>query len=291
MVSRQRASIWRQVTHGTGVALGYTVFAAFVIFPMLWIVMMSLKTFGDIIAYPPKFIFSPTLSNYSAIIFGSETPGLTTGVSDYARFLLNSVIISGGAVTLAFLVGVPAAYSLVRGKMRGRNHLAFTFLSFRFAPELAVILPLFVIYKQTGLYDSYLGMILVHQLITLPLVIWIMIGFFQGIPLEVEDAAMVDGANVWQTLFRVALPMVLPGLASALIIAFIFSWNNLTFGLVLAGGKTQPVTVGILQTMNFDQIKWGWMAAASVIAATPGMIVAVYLQKYLTKGLTLGAVK
>jgi multiple sugar transport system permease protein len=273
------------------IALGYTVFSFFVLFPLLWIFMMSIKDFRDIIAYPPKFIFTPTLENYSAILFGDENPGLTTGISDYTRFLFNSIIISGGAVFVSSLVGIPAAYTLARSKFRGRSQIAFTFLSFRFAPELAVILPLFIVFRKLGLYDTYHGLILVHQLITLPIVIWIMLGFFQEIPREIEEAAKVDGANLWQVLFWVALPIARPGIASAVIIAFIFSWNNLIFGLVLAGGNTQPVTMGILQTMNFDQIKWGWMAAAAMIAAIPGMIIAVYFQRHLARGLTLGALK
>jgi multiple sugar transport system permease protein len=271
--------------------LAYLVFIVFVVFPIFWIFLMSIKNFRDIIAYPPRFIFVPTIRNYLAILLGSETPTTITQVPDYVRFLFNSIIISGGAVILSAVVGLPAAYALARAPIKGRQHIAFTFLSFRFAPELAVILPLYLIYRQVGLYDTYPGLILVHQLIALPLVIWIMLGFFQEIPSEIEDAARVDGANVWQTLLYVVLPMARPGIASALIIAFIFSWNNLIFGLVLAGGNTQPVTMGVLQTMTFDQIKWGWMAAAAIIAAVPGMVLAIYLQRHLVRGLTMGALK
>ena len=276
---------------GSLVALGYVVFVAFILFPIFWIFLMSIKDFRDIIAYPPTFVFTPTLRNYTQILFGADTPGAATMVSDYTRFFRNSVIISGGAVALAALVGVPAAYALSRARFKARHSIAFTFLSFRFAPELAVILPLFVIYRQLGLYDTYQGMILAHQLIALPLVIWIMLSFFNDLPLEIEEAARVDGASVLQTLLFVALPIVRPGLASALIIAFIFSWNNLIFGLVLAGGQTQPATMAILQAMNFDQIKWGEIAAAAMVSAVPGMLIAVYFQRYLTRGLTMGAIK
>lgn len=273
------------------VTFGYAAFALFVIFPILWILLMSFKDFRDIIAYPPTFFFTPTLQNYANILFRGESGGSASAVADYTRFLGNSVVISGGAVLVAAVVGIPAAYALARSRIPGRDGIAFTFLSFRFAPELAVILPLFVIYRQIGLYDTYVGMILVHQLIALPLVIWIMMSFFREVPRDIEEAARIDGASVWHILRFVALPIVRPGIASAMIIAFVFSWNNLIFGLVLAGGQTQPATMGILQTMNFDQIKWGEMAAAAMLSSVPGMLIAVYFQRYLTRGLTLGALK
>lgn len=285
MVAKHIALRW------VGLAMAYLAFLIFILFPIIWIFMMSLKDFRDIIAYPPKFWFTPTLKNYAQILLGGSSPGESAAMTDYARFFWNSVIISGGAIALAGLVGIPAAYALARARFRATESLAFTFLSFRFAPELAVILPLFVIYRRIGLYDTYLGMILVHQLIALPLVIWIMLSFFKDLPRDIEEAARVDGANVWQTLAFVALPIVRPGIASALIIAFIFSWNNLIFGLVLAGGDTQPATMAILQAMNFDQIKWGEMAAAAMISSIPGMFIAIYFQRHLTRGLTMGAIK
>jgi multiple sugar transport system permease protein len=203
----------------------------------------------------------------------------------------NSIIISGGAVLVSTLLGVPAAFALARARFRISEHIRFTFLSFRFAPELSIILPLFVIYKQFGIYDTYAGMILVHQLITLPLIILITAGFFRDVPIEVEEAAVLDGAGVWMTLIAIFIPITGPGIASAMIVAFIFSWNNLVFGLVLAGGGTRPVTMGILQAMTFDQIRWGLMAAAAMVAAVPGMIAAMWFQKHIIRGLTLGAVK
>ncbi len=273
------------------ISLGYIAFTAFILFPLVWIFLMSIKNFRDIIAYPPVFLFTPTLDNYKAIIFGTGGTGLTTGISDYMFFLRNSIIISVGSVTLSALIGTPAAYALSRSNIKGRDTIAFTFLSFRFAPELAIILPLYAIFKKIGLYDTYHGLILANQLITLPLTIWILMSFFKEVPIEIEEAARVDGASVWQTFFHVSLPIIRPGIASALIIAFIYSWNNLIFGMVLGGSQTQPVTVGILQTMNFDQIKWGWMAAAAMISAVPGMIIALYFQRHLVRGLTLGALK
>ncbi len=272
-------------------ALGYAALGFFVLFPIAWIFLMSLKTFGDIIAYPPRFFFAPTLDNYAEVLLGTPAERAAGAVPDFLRFLGNSIVISGGAVLLSTLVGIPAAFALARSRFRGATNIRFTFLSFRFAPELSIILPLYVIYTQLGLYDTYPGMILVHQLITLPLIILISTGFFRDIPQEIEEAAALDGAGVWSMLLRVIVPLAMPGIASAMIIAFIFSWNNLVFGLVLAGGATRPVTMGILQAMTFDQIRWGVMAASAMVASVPGMLVALWFQKHITRGLTLGAVK
>lgn len=262
------------------VPLGYVAFAVFVAFPLFWIATMAFKTFGDIIAVPPRFIFSPTLDNFTEVLS-----------SGFPRYLLNSMIVSGGAVGLALLVGLPAAYVLARGRIRAREHLAFTFLSFRFAPEFAIILPLFAIYQRSGLYDTYWGLVLAHQLLTLPLVIWICRGFIEDVPYSLEEAALVDGAGPWHRLRHVVVPVIRPGIAAAVIIAFITSWNNLLLGLVLSGRNTTPVTMGILEAMTFDQIRWGEMAASAFIAALPGVVIAVYLQRHLVRGLTMGALK
>jgi len=281
----------RHLLNGVLLTLGYALLGGFVLFPIYWIFTMSLKEFGDIIAYPPRFTFVPTLANYVEILFGTEADRAGGVMPDLLRFLRNSVIISSGAVLLSVILGLPAAYALARGEPRRANRARFTILSFRFAPELAIILPLYAFYTMTGLYDSFLGMILVHQLITLPLIILILMSFIRDIPLEIEEAARIDGAGPLTILLSIIVPIARPGLASAMIIAFIFSWNNLIFGLVLAGGETRPITMGILQAMTFDQIKWGLMAAAAMVSAVPGMIASLLFQRQITSGLTLGAVK
>lgn len=249
---------------------------------------MSFKQFSDIISYPPTFLFHPILDNYRGLFtnvrHGSQIP-------EFVRYILNSFIISGGAVAVSLILGLPAAYALTRRDTKTNRNIAFGFMSYRFAPELMVILPLFGIFKSVGLYDSYVGMILVHQLITLPLTIWIMMGFFREIPRDLENAGKIDGANPWQIFAQIMLPVGRPGMGSAMIIAFIFSWNNLLFGLILSGGRTMPVTMGILQSMTFDQIRWGEMAAGVMISAIPGVIIALFCQRFLVKGLTMGAIK
>lgn len=273
-----------------GFLIIYVALLTFLLFPLVWVVMMSLKGFDDVIAYPPTFLFEPTLDNYKSVLFG-DSGSMSSGAGEFMRYLLNSAIISGGAVILSLLVGVPAAYALIRGRTRGEDSLAFTFMSFRFAPELMVIIPLYSIYQKINLYDSYFGMILAHQLITIPMVIWIVRTFLNDVPVEIEEAAQLDGCGPLKTLWQVVLPVIRPGVASAAILAFIFSWNNLLMGLVLSGNSTQPVTVGILQAIGFDQVRWGWMAAAAIVAALPGMITALYMQRHLVKGLTMGVGK
>ncbi len=273
-----------------GFLIAYVALLTFLLFPLVWIVMMSLKGYDDVIAYPPTFLFAPTLENYQSVLFG-DSASLSTGAGEFVRYLGNSAIISGGAVTLSLLVGVPAAYALIRGRTKGEDSLAFTFMSFRFAPELMVIIPLYGIFQQARLYDTFLGMILAHQLITIPMVIWIVRTFLSDVPVEIEEAAQLDGCGPLRTLWTVVIPVVRPGVASAAILAFIFSWNNLLMGLVLSGRNTQPVTVGILQAIGFDQVRWGWMAAAAIVAALPGMLTALYMQRHLVKGLTMGVGK
>ena len=273
-----------------GFAVAFLGLAFFILFPLFWVLLMSFKDYADVIAYPPKFLFTPTLDNYREVLAGD--PGDVTGESaQFRQYLLNSVIVSGGAVLLSLLVGVPAAFALSRNRIKGADHLAFTFLSFRFAPELAVIIPMYAFFQQVRLYDSYIGLVLAHQLITIPLVIWIVRTFLADVPLEIEEAAQLDGCGPWRVLWLIVAPVIKPGIASAAILAFIFSWNNLLMGLVLSGPNTRPVTVGIMEAIGFDQVRWGWMAAAAVIAAVPGMIIAVYLQRHIVSGLTAGIVK
>lgn len=252
---------------------------------------MSLKTKADIIAYPPKFIFSPTLSNYTEILGGVTHTGHWEASNDFLLYFKNSLIISTGAVILSALIGVPAAYALARYDFSGKEGIAFTFLSFRFAPELAVIIPTFIVFRRLGLYDTYWGLIIVYQLIATPLLIWVLRGYFEDIPQEVEQAAMVDGYGWWGIFSKIALPLVMPGLAAAVILSFIFCWNNFAFGLVLSGRNTQPLTLGLLSFFSVQEVKWGQLAAATVITIVPELILAFAVLKYLIRGLTFGAVR
>ncbi len=270
---------------------GLTIILIFALFPIFWVFLMSLKTDKEIIASVPHFFFGPTLENYKAILFGIKTAGTETSRPDFILYFKNSLIITTGAVFISLLAGVPASYALARFKFKFREDIAFTFLSFRFAPEIAVIIPIFVIYKTLGLYNTYIGMILVYQLITLPLIVWIMRGYFEDIPESIEHAARLDGYS-WFSIFRkISLPLVKPGLASTAILSFIFAWNNFIFGLVLGAKETFPATVGTLGFISYESVLWGQMAAASMVTILPEIIIAFFIQKYLVRGLSLGAVR
>jgi multiple sugar transport system permease protein len=266
----------------------------FFLFPIYWALLMAFKTQADTTAWPPKFFFTPTLDNFKVVLgLGTTSSGeVIAGAStSIIPALGHSLVISLGALLVSLIVGIPAAYALARYKFASRESIAFTFLSFRFAPELLVIIPLFVIFRNIRLYDTYVGMIWVYQLITLPLVVWIVRGYFEDIPLEVEEAAKVDGCNWWGTFRHVALPLAAPGIAAALLLAFIYAWNNFIFVLILGGEHTQTVTLAALNFLSSEQQVYGQMAAAVVISVLPVLALALYGQKYLVRGLSLGAVK
>lgn len=263
----------------------------FFMFPIVWIVLMSFQTNETILRIPPSFVFEPTLDNYRALITGKlETNAASLDIA-FMRNLGNSVLLSVGAVALALILGVPAAYSFARHKTRFSEDIAFTLLSFRFAPPLLVLLPLTIYFQKLGLSDTYFGLIWVYQLICLPLILWIVRGYFEDISEDVEYAYRIGGHSWFATFRKIAVPLAGPGIAAAGLLAFIFAWNNFIFALVLASADKQPVTVGALAFVTASGIQYGQIAAAIVLSITPTLLLALYAQKYLVEGLSLGAVK
>jgi multiple sugar transport system permease protein len=265
------------------------VLALWLLAPLVWILMMSFKTPMDVMAVPPKLIFKPTAENYLAL-FGLSKGGLVSAEAFFSYFK-NSLILSVSSVLVSLVLALPAAYALARLRFGAKEPLAFTYLSFRFLPEITIILPLYVIYQRLQLYNTYIGLILVYQLISLPLMIWMMRSYFEEIPMAIEQAARTDGYSWFGAFFRLIFPLAAPGIAATVILAFIFCWNNFIFGLMLGGHSTQPVTVGLLSFMGTNQVQWGLMAAATIVTIVPEMILALLVQRYMIRGLTFGAVK
>ncbi|TPM40871.1 carbohydrate ABC transporter permease [Mesorhizobium sp. B2-3-4] len=272
-----------------GVAL--TLVVIFFMFPILWIFMMSFQTNETILRIPPQLIFEPTLANYTALITGKLMTAAGTLDIAFMRNLWNSVFLSVTSVAVSLLLGVPAAYAFARHKFRGSEDIAFTLLSFKFAPALLVLLPLTLYFQKLGLANTYFGLIWVYQLICLPLILWIVRGYFEDIPADIEYAYRIGGHSWFATFRKIALPLAGPGIAAAGLLAFIFAWNNFVFALVLASADKQPVTVGALAFITSSGIQYGQISAAIVLSITPTLALALYAQRYLVEGLSLGAVK
>ncbi len=263
------------------------------LFPIYWIILTSLKIPVDVIATPPKFFnFKPTLDNYLIVLRLVEHTGLgETARVDFLAYFKNSLITVPIAVILSLLLGIPVAYVLARYRFKLRENVYFFFISLYFMPAVLIMIPLYLVYRTLHLYDTYLGLVLILQLVNLPLVVVIMRGFFEDISPEIEQSAMVDGSSRLTSIFKITLPLAMPGIMATTFLCTIFSWNNFLFGVILNGRVTQPVTVGILAFKSYEAILWGQMAAASVITALPVLILAIVIQKYIVRGLSLGAVK
>lgn len=263
----------------------------FFLFPIFWIFLMSFQTNEEILRIPPSIFFTPTISNYEALITGKLVSAAGTLDIAFMRNLWNSVLLSSVSVVIALILGVPAAYAFARFKFRLSEDIAFTLLSFRFAPPLLVLLPLSLYFQEIGLTDTYIGLVWVYQLIALPLILWIVRGYFEDISPDIEHAYRISGHSWWRTFTRIAVPLAGPGIAAAGLLAFIFCWNNFVFALILASADKQPVTVGSLAFVTASGIQYGQIAAAIVLSVTPTLAIALYAQRYLVEGLSLGAVK
>ena len=255
------------------------IWSIFALFPLIWMMILTFKSDAEM--YTTTFVFTPTLENYKAVLLQS----------DYLAYMRDSLIISAGAVIISVLAGVPAAYALARYNFKKKEDIAFQILSFKFAPEILVVLPLFMIYQKLGIYDTYFGLIWVYQLISMPLLIWVVRGYFEDISVEIEYAAQVDGYNWYQIFFKNLIPLIKPGMVSAALLAFIFAWNSFTFPLMLAGTKIQPITVAITKYLGTDSAHYGQLAVAAAVSALPAIVFALCIQKHLVRGLSFGAVK
>jgi multiple sugar transport system permease protein len=230
-------------------------------------------------AYPPVFIpHPPTLSNFVDVF----------QKNDFLAYTINSVIVSFSATGLAVLFGVPAGYGIAKAKA---TKAAALILIARVTPGLSYLIPLFLLFQWAGMIGTLTPLIITHLVIAVPIVVWIMIGFFEGLPGELEEAALVDGANIWQAFRHVAVLLARPGIVVAMILAFIFSWNNFIFGVVLAGRTTRTLPVAVYNVLTFEQISWGPLAAAALIVTAPVLLLTLLIQKEIVAGLTTGGVK
>jgi len=248
------------------------------IFPFFWMAFNSFKTHEKILEYPPAFLFSPTLDNFKNVLW--QTPVL--------KFTWNSVVVAFGSLAVGMALGLPAAYGIAR---YGHRTLALGILVCRMIPGISFLVPWFIVFRALGLLDTYTGLVIAHLVITVPLITWIMIGFFEEVPVELEEAARIDGCSRAGVFLRIALPLVRPGLVSAAILALIFTWNSFLFPLILAGVKTKTLPVVVYSFMTFDYLDLGGVYAASTLVTLPVIIMVLLVQRQFIRGLTLGGVK
>jgi multiple sugar transport system permease protein len=247
-------------------------------FPFLWMLLSSFKSQVDIIAWPPKFIFQITMRNYQKV-FGEQ---------QFLRYLTNSSIVGISAVALSLLIGLPAAYSIARF---GQRKLMVLILIARLMPGISFLMPWYIIFSRLGLMDSYTALILSHMLIALPVVVWVMSAYFETLPREMEESAMMDGATQQRSFLSIILPLSTPGIVTATTLSFIFSWNNFMFSQVLSMARTRTLPIAIYNFMSYAEVDWGGVMASAVTIMTPAIILTMIFQKYVVKGLTMGAVK
>lgn len=251
-------------------------------FPIAWSVLNSFKTERDILAYPPRFVFEPTLAAYREVLFGAQS---------ILPNLWSSMVISVGTTVLTMVLAIPAAYALARLRVPGRRMTGFYILVTQMLPPVGIIIPYFLLLRNIGWMDTYHGIIIIYLSFSLPFAIWLMVSYFEDIPFEMEEAAAVDGASRLITLRRIILPQVRGGIAVTVVFVFLNAWNEFLFAVVLSGNTVRPVTIAMFNFVSVEQTLWAQLAAVSVIAMLPVVVLGIVAQSHIVKGLTVGAVK
>jgi len=280
----------REAVTAIGVTAFVTVVLVVTLIPIVWIVLTSFKEQPSVLRYPPQFVPDFTLGAY-AKLFGQTSSMQYSGV-DASMAFTSSIVVSLASTAIALALGVPAGYAYARnaGKIGG-HHAAFWILSVRMFPPIAPILPLFFIFQNIGLVGTRTGLILLYLTFNVPLVVWLMRSFFRDVPKALEEAAMMDGYSRFQAFYKVSLPMVMPGLVATALLTWIFAWNEFQFALVFGKDTSMTFPVMFIQLHSAQNVLWNQMAALSTLGMLPIIVISVFLQKRLVRGLSLGAVK
>ncbi len=280
MMAARDSSWGGRLVHVLEIAFILAVTAASLI-PFLWLVMTAFKDRTDILSAIPRLIFTPTLSNfYEAFVVG-----------EFDVYLKNSLLVAGGSVLLCLVIGLPAAYAFSRFRVFGEKHLFFYVLSTRMAPGIALVLPLYMFFQTLGLLGTVWGVVIAHTAFNLALVVYLMRNFFEDIPKDLDEAALTEGATEWQVFWRIVLPLARPGILVTAVIAFLFSWNEFLFALMIGGSAATTLPAGFPGLVTPLGTYWGQLAAVSVVVSIPVLLMVWFIQRGLTRGLTFGAVK
>lgn len=278
LAARQNRKPTRVIVGGAARVIGIALVVAIFLIPLVWMLLAAFKSSLQIIDPQYTLNFTPTLKNFETV-FRAQS---------FGAYIINSFIVATGATLIALVLGVPAAYGIARYKIKS----ATTFvLMARVIPGVSLLVPWYFLFSQLKMVGTYGVLILTHIFVTMPLVIAIMSGFFEGLPEELEESAMIDGCSRFTAFLRIALPLSGPGMATSTILAFIFSWNNFLFALVLSNRLTRTLPVAIANFTSYASVDWGGLMAAAVVITVPVMIVSLFAQRYVVAGLTSGATK
>ncbi|MBV9635537.1 MAG: carbohydrate ABC transporter permease [Methylobacteriaceae bacterium] len=274
----------------------HTLFAAIVsiiyFFPVLFIIMTAFKTRPDALEIPIKFIFTPTLENFRAVFLRAATEGTGSFDTGFGLFFFNSLFISGVSVLLALVIGTAAAYGFSRFPLRGNDTYLFIILTTRMMPPIVAIIPIFVIFRITGLSGTYTGIIALYTAFNLPFSIWMVKSFFDDLDRDIEDASRMDGSSEWGVFRKICLPQVYAGLAATFVFALILTWNEFLFALLLTGTETRTVPAAIARTIGgLVGVDWGTLSAIETLFIIPVVVVTFLLQNQLLRGVTFGTIR
>jgi multiple sugar transport system permease protein len=263
--------------------VGFYALVAIFMFPTVfvfyWMITLSLKPQIEAAAYPPIFFrFSVTFKGYMEVF--AKHP--------FLLYTWNSLVVAVGSTLLGLVVGLPAAYSIAQWR---QHKFALTILVARIIPGISYLIPWYILFRNLKMVDTYQALILTHLVVGLPIIIWVMIGFFEDIPTELREAAMIDGCTDYGAFWRVAVPLVKPGVVATSVLAFIFSWNNFLFSVILAGRNTRTLPIAVFNMIGYEEINWGPLAAAATLITLPVILLTLIIQRHIVTGLTFGAVK
>jgi len=298
-------------------ALAVLVVAIVGLIPIFVMIVTAFKTRADVVSDPPKVFFSPTLEGFVYLLTerallpqarleeaqaNAENLGLfgrialqsgqeITAPSDYVNRLKNSLIVAGVSTVTSVVLGLFAAYAFSRFDIKGKDDLLFFILSTRMLPAVVITIPLFLMYRQLGLHDTYLGMILLYTVFNLSFSVWLLKGFIDEIPREYEEAALVDGYTRLQAFFKIVLPQAVTGIAATAVFCLIFAWNEYAFALMLTSDQARTAPPSIATMLGRGGIEWSAIAAGSLGFLIPVVIITFALRNYLLRGVTFGAIR
>jgi multiple sugar transport system permease protein len=246
--------------------------------PVAWLITTAYKPTRDIFSFPPSFAFSPTLSNFRGVFH----------YFDLFHLLESSLVIALGSVTVSLLIGVPAGYALARAKNRRAVAVAYFFLAIRTVPPIATLIPFYLMMRDIGLLGTWWAVILINAALNSAFVVWMMFSYFRSLPRELEEAALTDGCTLPGSFFRVALPLVVPGIVASALLCVMFSWNDFIYSAFLTRAETKPISVALLAAYGTNEITWGTLGALAHFSTIPIVLIALFLNRYFVQGMTRG---